>query len=121
MSEITCLSFLREPQLFSERSSLMTKLAHDHQRVLLTADELLHPTEPAEFVVRLGKLRVSQFLSDGREITRAVLQAGTCLRVFVCPSNGPKPGDDIYLLSDIVLMALGEVELWRLPPGSLEN
>ena len=121
MSRGPCISFLRDPHLFSERSGLMDRLAQDHQRILLTADQLLHPDTPSEFVVRLGQLRVSQFLPDGREVTRAVLQAGTCLQVFAPPPEGEKPGDDIYRLNDIVLMALGEVELWRLPPGSLDS
>ena len=73
------------------------------------------------YLVRLGRLRVSEFLDDGREITRAVLQAGAMFRTSPAGESEPDAGADIYDLSHIVLMALGETEVWLLPPGALQE
>ena len=69
--------------------------------------------------MRLGKLRVSQFLPRGAEVTRAVLQAGALVTTGEIPAGEADPGTDVYYLSDMVLMALGEVELWALPADAL--
>ena len=60
-----------------------------------------------------------EFLPDGREITRAVLQAGSLLVTAVGNADAD-PEADVYVLRDCVLMALGEAELWLLPSGVLE-
>jgi len=100
-----------------ERAERLEKL---RQMIPLAPDELLHVQVPAVYVVRLGKLRVSQFLADGREMTRAVLQAGAALTTLGAGRDAD-PETDTYILQDIVLMALGEAELWQLPPGALET
>jgi hypothetical protein len=116
----TVLSFRRDTHLFSARPALAEKLERMRTRVRLAPDQLLHPEVPAAFIVRLGKLRVTQFLPDGSEVTRAVLQAGSLLTTAKPAAGEADPAADVYHLSEMVLMALGEVELWALPPEALE-
>ena len=115
------ISLLRDTHLFSSSPGAVEKLEQDRRVIRLIPDQLLHPEEQAEFIVRLGKLRVSRFLSDGREITLAVLQAGSEFRILETGPRGNDPAADIYDLADIVLMALSEGELWALPPGTLRR
>lgn len=114
------LSLVRGANVFNADPERMESLEKLKQAVQLAPDQLLHPDVPATYVVRLGKLRVSQFLADGREITRAVLQAGAVLATDL-QGRDADPAADIYILADIVLMALGEAELWRLPPDALNT
>lgn len=113
------LALHRDANVFAERQDLRAKLEKERQVVRLAPDQLLHPETPAAYVVRLGKLRVSEFQADGREITRAVLQAGATFTT-AGEDQGADPAADVYILGDLVLMALGEAELWQLPPGLLE-
>lgn len=117
--ETFSISLSPDTHVFSSNSRRMENLEQKRLVIRLIPDQLFHPREPAEFIVRLGKLRVSRFLPDGREITRAVLQAGSGFRILEAGSMQNDPAADIYELADIVLMALGEGELWALPPGSL--
>jgi hypothetical protein len=110
----------RGANIFAHDPGRAERLERTREVVPLAPDELLHAEVPAVYVVRLGKLRVSQFLADGHEITRAVLQAGAALTTLA-GGRDADPAADAYILQDIVLMALGEVELWRLPPGALET
>ena len=110
---------LQDSHLLSGNPLDMEKLERSRRVIPLIPDQLFHPEEPAEFIVRLGKLRVSRFLPDGREITRAVLQAGSAFKTLDADPQGDDPEADLYDLADIVLMALGEGELWTLPPGTL--
>ena len=114
------VALVRGANVFNTGADRLERLAKERQAVLLAPDQLLHPDVPATYVVRLGKLRVSQFLPDGREITRAVLQAGSVLATEA-GGRDDDPAADAYLLHEIVLMALGEAELWRLPPGALDT
>ena len=111
----------REAHLFAKRPGLMDKLEAEREATVMAADQLLHPAVPRDHIVRRGKLRVTQFLPDGREVTRAVLQAGAVLLTRVADGRQADPQSDRYLVSDLVLMALGEVELWALPAGALEQ
>lgn len=113
------LTVHRDAHLFSSRPQLAEKLEQTRKRVLLAPDQLLHPEASHTYIVRLGKLRVSQFLPRGAEVTRAVLQAGALVTTGEIPAGEADPGTDVYYLSDMVLMALGEVELWALPAGGL--
>lgn len=110
----------REAHLFARRPGLMEKLAAERETISMAADQLLHPAVPRDHIVRRGKLRVTQFLPDGREITRAVLQAGAVMLTRPGAERMADPAADRYLISDLVLMALGEVELWALPASALE-
>jgi CRP-like cAMP-binding protein len=114
------IALVRGANIFAADPERADRLEKLRQAVLLAPDQLLHPDVPAAYVVRLGKLRVSQFLPDGREITRAVLQAGAVLATAAAGRDAD-PGADVYILPDIVLMALGEAELWRLPPDALNT
>jgi hypothetical protein len=115
---VNTLTLHRHQNIFTERADLRERLERHRAAVQLSPDQLLHAEVPATYLVRLGKLRVSEFLEDGREITRAVLQAGALLTT---DTGGPAPdaAADTYLLGDCVLMALGETELWRVPPEAL--
>jgi hypothetical protein len=106
----------RDTHLFAARPGLAEKLEKNRERILLAPDQLLHAEPDVAYLVRLGRLRVSQFLADGREITRAVLQAGALFLTAADEKTSPDPEADVYELAHIVLMALGEVELWALPP-----
>ena len=114
------ISLLRDRHLFSSNPWAAEKLEQNRRVIRLIPDQLFHPEEQAEFIVRLGKLRVSRFLPDGREITLAVLQAGSEFRTYDTDPKGNDPAADIYDLADIVLMALSEGELWAVPPGTLQ-
>lgn len=112
------ISLDRTAHFFTARPETAERLEKLRAIVYLAPDQLLHPTADTEYIVRLGKLRVSHFLEDGREVARAVLQAGSVLTVRAGQAHGDNPASDVYKLTDTVLMALGETELWSLPPGS---
>ncbi|MBU2500307.1 cyclic nucleotide-binding domain-containing protein [bacterium] len=97
----------------------MEKLRQKARPVKLAADQMYHPPVPGECLVRLGRLRVSQLFADGREITRAVLQAGSAFATMADSAGPGNPESDSYPVTDLILMALGEAEIWSLPPGSL--
>jgi hypothetical protein len=109
----------RSAHFFATRPGLAERLEKVRVPVTLAPDQLFHPEPDTEYVVRLGKLRVSHFLEDGREVARAVLQAGGVFIIRHSQTHGDNPASDVYTLADIVLMALGETELWALPPGSI--
>jgi hypothetical protein len=108
----------REAHFFATRPGLAERLEKTRVLVYLAPDQLLHPEPDTEYIVRLGKLRVTQFLDDGREVARAVLQAGSVFSIRPAQAHGDNPASDVYTLPDVVLMALGETELWALPLGA---
>jgi hypothetical protein len=121
------LFFARDARLFARDRTWEQRHAKIRQAAPLAPDELFHPPVPADLVVRRGMLRVTEFLPDGREVTRAVLQAGATFQTrAAAPAVPPDSGPDlqtgqgeIYDLAATVLMSLGEVEIWILPPGTL--
>ena len=115
------LTIKRDANFFSTRPDLAEKLEKSRRRLLLAPDQLLHPEVSVAYIVRLGKLRVTQFLPAGPEVTRAVLQAGALMTVAEISPEQANPAADVYYLSDMVLMALGEVELWALPIEALDQ
>jgi len=115
------LTIRRDAHFFSARPLLAEKLEQTRKRILLAPDQLLHPQVPMAYIVRLGKLRVTQFLPGGTEVTRAVLQAGALLTAGDISHGEADPIADVYYLSEMVLMALGEVELWALPAAALDQ
>ena len=110
----------RKAEIFTKGAGLVERLEKERQLIFLAPDQLLHPEPGLEYLVRLGKLRVSQFLETGSEVTRAVMQAGSVLAVRQEHAHGDNPAADVYSLPDIVLMSLGETELWCLPQGSTD-
>lgn len=128
-------SFSRGDRLFATRRSLAERLEQQKVAIRLVADQLYHPTVPCDAVVRLGSLRVTSFMADDREVTVAVLQAGNTfvtrvdsaagLRDANPPTAAPSRSDPrrsyLYRLTDVVLMALGDTELWILPAGALAD
>jgi hypothetical protein len=115
-------SFQRDERLLARGQDRLEDL--DRRAVLLAPDELHHPPVPVDAVVRLGKLRVSEFLADGREVTRAVLQAGSTFRTRPHAAQGEGaatgPAADEHDLDAVVVMALGEAEVWHLEAGALD-
>lgn len=107
----------RDARLFAMHRELAVRLERDRDQRLLIGDELLHLPVPCDLVVRFGNLRVSELLDDGREVTRAVLQAGAVCRTR--ESAGESPASPVYKVRDLVLMALGETEVWVLPAGAI--
>lgn len=112
------LRLRRDAHLFASRPELAERLARDRRTLPMAPDQLLHPQVPAGYIVRRGRLRVTQLLPDGREITRAVLQAGSGLESL--GAGTADAGADTYPLADVILAALGETELWQVPAGSLD-
>ena len=117
------LSLDREARLLATHRHLLDSLGEQQQAVQLVSDELFHPQPPCDLVVRRGNLRVTELLDDGREVTRAVLQAGGICRVREDASAtvGDDASSPLYSLARTVLMALGETELWQLPSGVLDS
>lgn len=120
-TETDVLIIVRDAHLFAQRPGLMDRLESERELITLAADQLVHTAVPRDHIVRRGKLRVTQFLPDGREVTRAVLQAGAVLMTRAATDQEADPQADRYLINDLVLMALGEVEIWALPAGALEQ
>lgn len=112
------LCLRRDAHLFSHQPELAARLALDRRVLPMAPDELLHAATPAGYLVRRGRLRVTQLLPDGREITRAVLQAGAGLETR--EGGATDPQQDTYPLADVILAALGETELWQVPAGSFD-
>ena len=115
------LTVKRDAHLFSSQPLLAEKLEQSRRKIQLAPDQLLHPEVPMAYLVRLGKLRVTQFLPGGLEVTRAVLQAGSLLIAAENHDREADPAANVYNLAEMVLMALGEVELWALPSAALEQ
>ena len=115
------LRFGRNSHFFVDNAGKVEELETRRQLVVLASDQLLHPAVPLHYIVRKGKVRISQFLDDGREITRAVLQAGSVFYTLQAEDHGDKPAADLYCLSRIVIMALGEAELWAFKEDQLED
>lgn len=108
------LELLRDARLFVRRAGALARLESERTaRIRLTADQIHHLDAPGDFVVRHGRLRLSEFLDDGREVCRAVLQAGFCFMI-----HGAAAARTGTPLDVCVLMALGDAELWRLPSGT---
>jgi hypothetical protein len=120
MARARTVALHRDAHLFASRPDLAAEFERKRTRILLAPDQLLHAEAEMAYLVRLGRLRVSEFLPDGREITRAVLQAGAMFRTRAPGATAPDPEADVYDLDHIVLMALGEIELWALPPDETD-
>ncbi len=120
-------SFVRDARLFAAERNLLRELERERRIVSLVPTQLFHPPAAIDAVVRRGKLRVSEFLADGREVTRAVLQNGAVFRTrpvgFTASGEGGGGAEAANRsnLADTVLTALGDTELWILPPGSLKQ
>jgi hypothetical protein len=117
----------RDVRLFARRLDLVRRVEPQRDLVPLAPDQLFHPVVPCDGAVRLGNLRVSEFLDDGSEVTRAVLQAGAVFVTRPAPAASadgraaPALPAGTFALANTVLMALGETELWILPAGRLET
>ena len=115
------LLFTRNSHFFVANAGMVEELEARRELMVLASDQLLHPVVPRHYIVRKGKVRISQFLDDGREITRAVLQAGSVIYTQQAEDPGDKPAADLYCLSGIVIMALGEAELWAFSENQLAD
>ncbi len=115
------LIFGRADHFFVDNAGRIRELESRRELLVLAPDQILHPQVPRHYIVRKGKVRISQFLDDGREITRAVLQAGSVFFTLWTNDDGDKPAADLYNLSRIVVMATAETELWSFPEKALDN
>jgi hypothetical protein len=115
------LTIQREAHFFANRPGLADEVEKLRQLIPLATDQLFHVPVPGDHIVRRGKLRVSQFMPDGREVSRAVLQAGAVMLAREGEEREANPAADCYNVDDLVLMALGDVELWSLPAGAVET
>jgi hypothetical protein len=117
-------TFERDARLFGRDQARLQRLESQRKTVPLAPDQLFHPSVPVDAVVRKGKLRISEFLADGREVTRAVLQAGAVFRTRQIAASAPLGQQEgaagVFHLADIVLTSLGEGELWLLPASTLD-
>lgn len=115
---IPTLTLIRDARLFMRQPNLLEDLQGVRRPLLLAPSQLAELDAPADWVLRLGRMRMSEFLTDGRELCRAVLQAGSCMTTRLENEADPPLSLD---MSRTVLMALGDAELWRLPPGSIDD
>lgn len=119
MNSGNVLIFGRNSHFFTKNAGRIEELESLREQLVLASDQLHHPVVPRHYIVRKGKVRISQFMDDGREVTRAVLQAGSVFRTQQVDDAGDKPPADLYCLSSIVIMALGEAELWAFSENQL--
>lgn len=113
------LALIRDARLFMRRPDLLEDLDDVRAEMLLAPSRLVALDGNADWVLRLGRMRLAEFLPDGRELCRAVLQSGSCFVTRPTPSSEPEgPWLD---LSRTTLMALGDVRLWHLPAGTLSR
>ncbi len=115
------LHFGRSNHFFVANAGMIEELESRRELLVLASDQLLHPLIPRTYIVRKGKLRITQFLDDGREITRAVIQAGSVFHTLEAEDDSDKPAADLYCLAGIVIMALGEAELWAFSKNQLTD
>ncbi len=115
------IHFQRSDLFFVNNAAKMESLKTHSRKIDLTSDQILHPDTPQHYIVRKGKIRISQFLDDDREITRTILQAGSVFSTFNKEDIGDKPAADIYSLPGIVVMSLTETELWAFSENALDD
>ena len=109
---------LRDARLFVRRPELRSILKELKTSIDMAPHQIFKPRPDTDYVIRLGRLRLAEFLPDGREIARGVLQAGSC---FLTRPESRYRDREGTKTAAILLMALGEIEIWSLPPGTLES
>lgn len=105
--------------LFGRRPELMDALADAAALQRLTSNQLVDLDPVADWVVRRGRLRLAEFLDDGREMAHGVLEAGSCFVTRARHDPDPDVATAPLPRDRATLMALGETELWRLEAGAL--
>jgi CRP-like cAMP-binding protein len=120
MDDESRLIMLRNARLFVSRPDLRRVLHEQHETVDLAPNQLIRLQSNRDYVLRLGRLRLSEFLTDGRELGRGVLQTGSS---FMTRSmvDDELPEADSFLLQNTVIMALGDAQLWSLPAGTFRS
>lgn len=120
MSDQAKLILLRNTRLFVRRPDLRDEIHAQSETVDLAPNQLCRLLPDRDYVVRLGRLRLSEFLDDGRELARAVLQNGSSFMTRTL-TDDTDPADDCFSLDKTVLMALGDARLWSLPAGAFRS
>ncbi|MEZ4386146.1 MAG: hypothetical protein R3D98_00935 [Candidatus Krumholzibacteriia bacterium] len=117
------LEVVRDARVFTLGQDRVRELAGVAAVHRLLAGQRLELGPPCDLVVRQGNLRVSEFLPDGREVTRAVLQTGmVCrLREPLASARSERGDSPLYSLAATALAALGETEIWQLPAGAYDQ
>jgi hypothetical protein len=115
------LEVVRDARVFTAGADRIRELESLGRVHRLLAGQELELDPPCDLVVRQGNLRVSEYLPDGREVTRAVLQTG-----MVCRLRDGEPAVDsdaadspLYSLAATALISLGASEIWQLPTDAL--
>lgn len=119
MSAPSILVIDRNARVFTagpERTRALAAQATVHR---LMAGQHLLVDDPADIVVRQGSVRVREQLADGRKVTRAVLQTGMLGRVMPTGAPSAAGGGQELSAERCQFNALGESEVWVLPPGSV--
>jgi CRP-like cAMP-binding protein len=113
------LGFDRDARVFGAGVERTREMEAARTVIRLGAGERLSHRPPSDLVIRQGNLRVSEQLSDGREVTRAVLQTGAVCRVRrgIGPGRSEAAGSPLYSLARTTLVALSDTEIWQLPAG----
>jgi len=83
--------------------------------VVLLPSQILHPGPGREYRLKAGLLRVGELMSDGREVTRAILQTGAGFETLRDDPVRADPAEDVYPVGRVILMSLGETELVSRP------
>lgn len=115
------LEVVRDARVFTAGADRIQELEAQASLHRLLAGQELELESACDLVVRQGNVRLCEFLPDGREVTRAVLQTG-----MVCRLRGgdqavrsDAAGSSVYSLKATSLVSLGASEVWQLPVGIL--
>lgn len=115
------LEVVRDARVFTAGADRIQELEGQSVTHRLLAGQELEAAAACDLVVRQGNVRVCEYLPDGREVTRAVLQTGmVCrLRDGMAAGRSDATGSSLYSLTAASLVSLGASEVWQLPVGAL--
>lgn len=115
------LEVVRDARVFTAGTDRIREIEGQAVTHRLLAGQELEADQACDLVVRQGNIRLCEYLPDGREVTRAVLQTGmVCrLRVGVAASRSDAAGSSLYSHTAASLVSLGASEVWQLPVGAL--
>jgi hypothetical protein len=114
-------AFQRGRRLFAQQGDLVRRIEKKRVLVQLAPDQLFHASVPCDGAVRLGKLRVSEIMPDGHEVTRGVLQAGvvfTTRSVPVQDAAEAAPSAESNTIDAPDSVALSDPKLAAAPPAA---
>jgi len=115
------LEVVRDARVFTAGTDRIREMENQSTVHRLLAGQELELESACDLVVRQGNVRLCEYLPDGREVTRAVLQTGmVChLRPGGPTVRSDADGSSLYSLEATSLVSLGASEVWQLPAGAL--